>query len=240
MTVLSINVNKIALIRNSRGEDRPNLLNFSKKCLDAGAGGITVHPRPDERHIRYDDLEPLKKLVAAYDDSEFNIEGYPSEHFLKLVCAIKPDQVTLVPDPPEALTSSFGWDTKANYDALSQVLKQLKAAGIRSSLFVDETVDDESLKALNPDRVELYTYNYAHNYEKDKQSAIKPFKDLAKRMRTCGLDLNAGHDLNQYNVEYFLSEIPEIEEVSIGHAFICDCIENGFDRTIDTYLRAVT
>lgn len=238
MTALSINVNKVALLRNSRGENRPDVLAFAKRCLEGGVAGITVHPRPDQRHIKYSDLKPLKTLVDAYG-KELNIEGYPSSQFLEIVTEIKPHQVTLVPDPPHALTSSFGWDIQKHHAQLVSVLSVLKAHHIRTSLFIDETVHDESLSQVSPNRVELYTYNFAHQFNQNKEEAVRPYTELADRMAALKIEVNAGHDLNQYNTPYFLEQVPNILEVSIGHAFICDCLEDGFEKTLTAYVKAV-
>ena len=240
MAKLSINVNKIALIRNSRGESRPNVVNFSKKCLDLGAAGITVHPRPDARHITYDDVFDLSHLVAAYPDREFNVEGYPSEDFVDLINRVKPHQVTLVPDPPEALTSSFGWDVKQHDTWLTRLCQTFSDMGVRTSLFLDPGFSDfDSLKKVNPDRVELYTYDYAKYFESSKASAIAPYVSVANKITSLGIALNAGHDLTYKNVPYLLEHIPHIEELSIGHAFVCDCIEFGLDTAFFLYEKCV-
>lgn len=238
MTSLSVNINKFALIRNARGADMPNLVDISKKCIDYGADGITVHPRPDERHVKFSDLEELKNLTTNYEKIEFNIEGYPSNDFIKKVIEVSPDQVTLVPDPPEALTSSFGWDCEKNSDFLSDVIKKFKANDIRVSIFINPSICTLSnLKTINPDRVELYTFDYARNYIHDQTSAIEPYVEVAEYLnKKCPeISLNAGHDLNLVNLKYFLQNIPRIKEVSIGHALVCDSIDYGLTQTIEKY-----
>jgi len=236
MTKLSVNINKIATIRNARGGNTPNLVEAAINCERFGAQGITVHPRPDERHIRYQDVYDLKKGVKT----EFNIEGYPSESFIKLVLEVVPQQVTLVPDPPEAITSSAGWDTVKNQAFLKEVIAQFHAKDIRVSLFVDP---DEAMvrhaATTGTDRVELYTEPYASNYEANKEKAIKPFIAAAKVALECGLGLNAGHDLSLINLQYFKKNIPGLLEVSIGHALISDALYFGLENTIQLYQRQI-
>jgi pyridoxine 5-phosphate synthase len=238
MTALSINVNKFALIRNARGADMPNLINISRKCIEYGADGITAHPRPDERHVKFSDLQELKNLANNYEQIEFNIEGYPSDDFIKRVIDVSPDQVTLVPDPPEALTSSFGWDCKENKNFLTEVIKKFRNNNIRVSIFINPSIKTLSnLEIIKPDRVELYTYDYAKNYNENKNSAIKPYLEVTSYLKNefPNISLNAGHDLNLDNLDYFLHNIPNIKEVSIGHALVCDSIDYGLKLTIEKY-----
>ena len=238
MTFLSVNVNKFALIRNARGANLPNLYDISKKCIEFGADGITVHPRPDERHAKFSDLEILKNLTKEFENIEFNIEGYPSNDFIQKVITIKPDQVTLVPDPPDALTSSFGWDCEKNKNVLTEVIKKFKDNKIRVSIFINPSIDTLSnLEIINPDRVELYTYEYAKNYQNDKILAIEPYIDVTKYLEKefSNIELNAGHDLNLDNLDFMLKKIPRIKEVSIGHALVCDSINYGLKETINRY-----
>jgi len=242
MTNLSINVNKFALIRNAREANMPDLIEISKKCIEYGANGITVHPRPDERHVKFSDLKPLKKLVQNYQDIEFNIEGYPSEDFINKVIEVTPDQVTLVPDPPEALTSSFGWDCKKNRDFLSATINKFKKQNIRVSIFINPSVDTLSnLDFIKPNRVELYTFDYAKNYSLDKTQAIKPYIEVTNFLSKNfpEIELNAGHDLNLENLSFILTTITKIKEVSIGHALVCDSIELGLLTTVKKYLEII-
>ncbi len=239
MTALSVNVNKFALIRNARGANIPDLIDISKKCLDYGADGITVHPRPDERHAKFSDLMPLKNLLSKYDNKEFNIEGYPSNNFVNKVLEIKPDQVTLVPDPPGALTSSFGWNCNENKDFLKEVTSKFRASNIRVSIFLNPSIETlDNLEEIKTDRVELYTYDFAHYFDDNKTKSIEPYVEvvnyLNKEFPT--IELNAGHDLNLKNLEFFLDKIVSIKEVSIGHALICDTFEFGLKETIKKYL----
>jgi len=236
MTKLSVNINKIATIRNARGGNTPNLVEAALNCERFGAQGITVHPRPDERHIRYQDIFDLKKVVKT----EFNIEGYPSESFIKLVLAVVPEQVTLVPDPPEAITSSAGWDTVTNQKFLKEVISIFHEKKIRVSIFVDPDVEMVKHAATTgTDRVELYTEPYASNYELNKEEAIKPFIAAAKVAVESGLGLNAGHDLSLLNLNYFHKNTPGLLEVSIGHALISDALYYGLENTIQLYLRQI-
>jgi len=239
MTALSVNINKFALVRNARGANIPDIINISEKCLQYGADGITVHPRPDERHAKFSDLEPLKNLISKYKNKEFNIEGYPSDSFIKKVINVKPHQVTLVPDPPGALTSSFGWDCEKNKTFLTDVVKKFQAYNIRVSLFINPSIETlENLEKISSDRVELYTYAYAHNYSKDQSEAIKSYIEVSSYLKNKFpyIELNAGHDLNLENLDYFLKSIDNIKEVSIGHALICDTFEFGLEKTIRKYL----
>lgn len=240
MTALSINVNKFALIRNARGADMPNLVDISKKCIEYGADGITVHPRPDERHVKFSDLQELKNLTNNYEQIEFNIEGYPSDDFIKRVIDVLPDQVTLVPDPPEALTSSFGWDCEKNKNFLTAVIDRFRENNIRVSIFINPSSKTLSnLQSIRPDRVELYTYDYAKNYKQNKNSAIKNYLEVTDYLKRefPQISLNAGHDLNLDNLDYILENIPAIKEVSIGHALVCDSIDFGLKETIKKYKR---
>lgn len=234
MTRLSVNINKIATLRNARGGNIPNVLDAAINCQRFGAQGITVHPRPDERHIRYQDVFDIKPFITT----EFNIEGYPSEEFIKLVLQVKPTQVTLVPDPPDALTSNAGWDTIKNKDFLKDVISRFQSVGIRTSIFIE--TDNELIKnaaETGTDRVELYTEPYAANYSINKEKAIEPFIKAAKTAVSVGLGLNAGHDLNLENLKYFNQNIPGLLEVSIGHALISDALYLGLENTIQMYLR---
>jgi len=242
MTALSVNVNKFALIRNARGADLPNLYDISKKCIEFGADGITVHPRPDERHAKFSDLEILKNLTKEFENIEFNIEGYPSNDFIQKVITVMPDQVTLVPDPPDALTSSFGWDCEKNKNVLTEVIKKFKDNKIRVSIFINPSIDTLSnLEIINPDRVELYTYDYAKNYHNDKILAIAPYVEVTKYLEKefPYIEFNAGHDLNMKNLAYFAQNIPNLLEVSIGHALISESLYLGFKNVIPKYLECL-
>jgi pyridoxine 5-phosphate synthase len=234
MTKLSVNINKIATLRNARGGNLPDVIKAARDCERFGAQGITVHPRPDERHIRYRDVLELKPVVTT----EFNIEGYPSKEFIDLVISVKPHQVTLVPDPPGVLTSNVGWDTVKNESFLLEVISEFKKQGIRTSVFIepDEKMIRNAVKT-GTDRVELYTECYAKNFSVNREVAIKPFIDAAKVASELGLGLNAGHDLNLDNLKYFHQNIPDLLEVSIGHALICDALYFGLENTIQLYLR---
>ena len=233
MTRLSVNINKVATLRNARGENNPDLVRFALTCEKAGAEGITIHPRHDERHIRRSDVPMLKEAIST----ELNIEGYPSEDFIKLVLDTHPAQVTLVPDAPGQLTSNHGWDVMANSEMLTPIVKRFKEAGIRVSLFVDpDTTQVLEAKLAGADRVELYTKAYADNYAKNREHAIAPFVDAATVAQVCGIGLNAGHDLSLENLGYFHEMIPWVDEVSIGHALICDALYMGIDATISAYL----
>lgn len=232
MTNLSVNINKIATLRNARGENVPDLLKVAADCESFGADGITVHPRPDERHIRRDDVYRLRPLVKT----EFNIEGYPSDEFLDLVLKVKPEQVTLVPDAPDALTSSAGWNVADHIDFLTSVVDRLREAGIRSSIFVGTDVENIHLAArTGADRIELYTKPYADLYPKDPEAAVAPFVEAAQAAFSAGLGVNAGHDLSLVNLAFFHRNIPRLSEVSIGHALICDALYLGLEETIRRY-----
>lgn len=232
MTKLSVNINKVATIRNARGGNNPNIVNVALDCEKFGADGITVHPRPDERHIRYKDVMDLKPVLTT----EFNIEGYPEKKFNELVLSVKPSQVTLVPDKPGQITSNSGWDTVNNFDFLADIVSGFKEAGIRTSIFVGtEPKMIEYAAKAGADRVELYTEPFATNYHKDKDMAVKPFVEAADIARKCGLGLNAGHDLSLENLAFLKQQIPWMDEVSIGHALICDALYLGLENTINKY-----
>ena len=232
MTRLSVNINKVATLRNARGGNNPDVLQFALDCERMGAQGITVHPRPDERHIRRSDVLAIRPRLCT----EMNIEGYPAPAFVELVCSVRPDQVTLVPDSPEQITSNHGWDVDANRDFLMGVVEQFHAYGIRVSIFVDADVKAvEAAATTGADRVELYTEPYASGYAAGRAAAVAPFVEAAKAARRCGLGLNAGHDLNLSNLSYFGEQIPWVEEVSIGHALICDALYLGIEETIRQY-----
>lgn len=234
MTKLSVNINKIATLRNARGGDRPNVVQAAKDCERFGAQGITVHPRPDERHIRYRDVYDLKEVVTT----EFNIEGNPTPDFIKLVKEVKPDQVTLVPDAPDAITSNAGWDTIRHKDFLTQTILKLKEHGMRVSIFVDPDEGMvEGAALVDTDRIELYTEAYATGYRNNPEQAIKPYAKAARRAHKLGLGINAGHDLDLDNLKYLKDNLPELAEVSIGHALICDALYYGLENTIQLYLR---
>ena len=233
MTKLSVNINKIATLRNARGRNVPDVQKVAVDCEQFGAEGITVHPRPDGRHIKYSDVFALRPLIK----SEFNIEGYPSPQFIDLVLKVKPEQVTLVPDAPDALTSDSGWNVAENMDFLSVIVDKFNGAGIRTSLFVSAD-DIEQIKwaaKTGADRVELYTEPYAVKYEKDKEAAVAPFVQAAETARKLGLGINAGHDLNLSNLHYLAVNIPYLDEVSIGHALICDALYLGLGEAIRQY-----
>jgi pyridoxine 5-phosphate synthase len=234
MTRLSVNINKIATLRNARGGNLPDLLKAAVDCERFGAQGITVHPRPDERHVRFQDARDLKPLIMT----ELNIEGNPSPEFIKLVLEIVPAQVTLVPDKPGQLTSDHGWDTATYEDDLKEIIEVFHQAGIRTSIFLDpDTRLVEHAKATGTDRIELYTESYAKDYGKSREMAIRPFIEAAKAAQLNDLGLNAGHDLNLDNLKYFVANIPGLLEVSIGHALICDALYYGLENTIQLYLR---
>ena len=233
MTKLSVNINKIATIRNARGNNLPDLVQVAKNCEKFGAQGITVHPRPDERHITYQDVYDLKPVVST----EFNIEGFPNTSFINLVLEVKPHQVTLVPDPPGVLTSNAGWDTLKQKDFLKEVISEFKSAGIRTSIFVDtEIVNIENAVETETDRIELYTGPYADNFNSNKEDAILSFVKAANLANELDLGINAGHDLNLDNLNYFKNNINGLLEVSIGHALICDSLYYGLENTIKKYL----
>ena len=234
MTALSVNINKVATLRNARGGNVPNLLQMTKDIQKFGAQGITIHPRPDQRHIRYEDALALNDVVTT----EFNIEGNPIPKFMELVNSIKPTQVTLVPDSVDVLTSNKGWDTIAHKDYLKSIIKKLKIAGIRTSIFVDPDVSMvESAKETGTDRIELYTETYAKEYLNSPEKAIAPFIEAAEKAVQLNLGINAGHDLSLDNINYFSKHIPNLLEVSIGHALICESLYLGFENVIPMYLQ---
>lgn len=233
MTRLSVNVNKIATIRNARGGNNPNVVQMAMDIERFGAEGITVHPRPDERHIRYADVYDLKKVVTT----EFNIEGYPSEDFMRLVLDVQPTQVTLVPDPPGVLTSNAGWEVREHFDFLVDIIGQLKTRGIRTSIFVDTNLENiRGAKEVGTDRIELYTEPYAAQYHDNRELAVAPFVKAAKVADEIGLEVNAGHDLDLHNLRYLAEQLPRLDEVSIGHALICDALYLGMEETVKRYL----
>ena len=238
MTHLSVNINKIATLRNSRGGNNPDLIKVALDCERFGAEGITVHPRPDERHIRYQDVFDLKAVIAT----EFNIEGNPKEEkFVKLVLANLPAQVTLVPDAEGQLTSNHGWDTIKHQDYLKDIIAEFKSAGIRVSIFVDPSAEMvEAAAGTGTDRIELYTEAYASAYPKDKEAAIRPYIASANLANKLALGINAGHDLDLHNLRYFAENSPGLLEVSIGHALICDALYFGLENTIQMYLRQLS
>lgn len=232
MTNLSVNINKVATIRNARGGNMPDILKVAQDCENFGAQGITVHPRPDERHIKYSDVYGLKPLIRT----EFNIEGYPCNNFIDLVLKVKPTQVTLVPDAPDAITSNAGWDVKTHFDQLSELVDTFTAQGIRTSIFVGTDLANIELTAkTGTDRIELYTEPYATNYPVNKEEAVAPFVAAAQLAKNLGMGVNAGHDLSLENLAWFSQNIPWLEEVSIGHALICDALYHGLQETISLY-----
>lgn len=236
MTRLSVNINKVATLRNARGENIPDVVKFAIDCERFGAQGITVHPRPDERHITRQDVADLRKVVTT----EFNIEGYPTDDFMRLVLATVPEQVTLVPDAPDALTSSAGWDVAANAEFLTGIVDRLRDAGIRSSIFVDTDPDNIRLAAkAGADRVELYTKPYADLYPTDPEKAVAPYVEASRAAHKAGLGVNAGHDLSLENLAWFHKYVPYLNEVSIGHALICDALYLGLPETIRRYKEAL-
>lgn len=229
---LSVNINKIATLRNARGGEQPNVLEAARRIQDFGAQGITIHPRPDERHIRYADARALRAVVHQ----EFNIEGYPDRRFMDLVLECKPEQVTLVPDGPDVLTSNAGWDTLEHGAFLAEVLKEFKQAGIRSSLFIEcDAKRIEAAAALGADRIELYTEAYAKGYGQDRVGAIAPYREAAAFAKSIGLGVNAGHDLSAENLAYFAQNMPYLDEVSIGHALISEALYLGLENTVQRY-----
>lgn len=236
MTRLSVNINKIATLRNSRGGNMPDVEKAAVDCEKFGAEGITVHPRPDERHIRYSDVRAIKPVIST----ELNIEGNPIPSFVDLVLETRPAQVTLVPDAADAITSNAGWDTLGNKGFLTEICTEFKRHGIRTSIFIDPVpAMAEGAAACGCDRVELYTEGYASNYAADREKAIAPYIQTAEMARNCGLGLNAGHDLNLENLEYYIRSIPWTDEVSIGHAIICDALYMGLEKTIQAYLSKI-
>ncbi len=236
MTKLSVNINKIATIRNARGGNNPDVVKVALDCERFGADGITVHPRPDERHIRYADVTALKPVLTT----EFNIEGYPQKSFIDLVKSVRPTQVTLVPDAPDQITSNSGWDTKRHFDFLTEVVADFKEAGVRTSIFVGTEAEMiEYAAKIGADRVELYTEPYATNYPANPAAAAAPFIAAAEVARKCGIGLNAGHDLSLENLAYLKQQIPWMDEVSIGHALVCDALYFGLQTTIEKYQRCL-
>lgn len=234
MTKLSVNINKLATLRNARGGNRPNVEQSAADIERFGAQGITVHPRPDERHIRYADVRALKPLLTT----EFNLEGYPNERFIRLVLEVRPAQVTLVPDPPGVLTSNAGWDARARKAELKEVIARFKAAGIRTSIFMETDPEQIAHAAeTGTDRIELYTGPYAEQYAADRETAVAPFTRAAEAAAQAGLGLNAGHDLDLANLAWFKAHVPGLLEVSIGHALICDALIYGMENTVQLYLR---
>lgn len=234
MTRLSVNINKVALLRNARGGNLPDLIQVAKDCEEFGAQGITVHPRPDERHIRYADIPLLKAVVKT----EFNIEGNPTPDFMKLVLKNHPHQCTLVPDAPDVLTSDQGWDTIEQASFLQEVIAELKEAGIRVSLFVDaEERFVEGAKKVGADRIEFYTGHYAHQFHTNRDAAVAPHRRCAELANAIGIGINAGHDLNLDNLRFYKENVPGLLEVSIGHALISDALYYGLSNTIQMYLR---
>lgn len=236
MTRLSVNINKIATLRNARGGHRPNVVQMAIDAEKFGAQGITIHPRPDERHITKKDVYALKEVVTT----EFNIEGYPDVRFMSILKELRPTQATLVPDPPDVLTSNAGWDTLKHQQMLSDILAEISDLGIRTSLFVEPEIEKiEGAKACGANRIELYTEAYASGYKKDRDKAIAPYRLAAEKANDLSLGINAGHDLDLENLSYLKSEIPLLAEVSIGHALICDALYLGFENTIQLYLKAL-
>lgn len=233
MTRLSVNINKIATLRNARGGNNPDVVKSAIDCERFGAEGITVHPRPDERHIRYNDVLQLKEVVTT----EFNIEGYPDERFLELISKVRPAQATLVPDAPDAITSNAGWNTLTNAEFLKDAVKQIRGLGVRVSIFVDPVLRMiEGAARLEADRIELYTEPYAHDFLVSPDIAVKPYIESSKLAHELGLGVNAGHDLDLNNLSFFHKNVPHLEEVSIGHALICDALYFGLENTIQRYL----
>ena len=234
MTKLSVNINKIATLRNARGGNNPDLIKVAMDVERFGAQGITVHPRPDERHVRYDDVMRLKDVVRT----EFNIEGYPDKRFLEIIKRVRPAQATLVPDPPHVLTSNAGWDTLSHLEMLKDIISELHEYGTRVSIFIDpDKKYFEAAKSTGTDRVELYTEPYAVHFLENKQAAVKPYVEVAEFARSLGLGINAGHDLDLHNLGYLNESIPFLDEVSIGHALICDALYYGLEKTIHIYRR---
>ncbi|MEO9476920.1 MAG: pyridoxine 5'-phosphate synthase [Cyclobacteriaceae bacterium] len=234
MTKLSVNINKIATLRNARGGNNPDVVKTAEDCEKFGAEGITVHPRPDERHITYQDVLDLKEVVTT----EFNIEGYPDARFMEIIERVQPEQATLVPDGPDVLTSCAGWDTVTNKAKLTDIIAELKSHGARVSVFVDPDVKMvEGAKEVGADRIELYTEPYAVQYHQDKEKAAADYVLAAKRATDIGLGLNAGHDLDLHNLAYLKAQIPNLDEVSIGHALICDALYYGLENVIEMYKR---
>ncbi|HIE74192.1 MAG TPA: pyridoxine 5'-phosphate synthase [Flavobacteriales bacterium] len=234
MTKLSVNINKIATIRNARGGETPSVLEAAINCQKFGADGITIHPRQDERHITKKDVYDIKPIITT----EYNIEGYPSKDFIKMVIAVKPEQITLVPDGPNVITSCAAWDTVKFQDYLKEIISEFKVHGIRTSIFVDPKLEMiKGAKLCGTDRIELYTEDFAKGYSENKEKAISPYVLCAKKATELGLGINAGHDLSLENLAYFSKEIPNLDEVSIGHALISDALYLGLENTIQMYKR---
>lgn len=236
VTRLSVNINKIATLRNARGGNNPDVIKTALDCERFGAQGITVHPRPDERHIRFSDVMQLKNVVTT----EFNIEGYPDERYMQLIREVKPAQATLVPDKPDAITSNAGWDTVKHADFLKEIIRELKKSNVRVSVFVDpvEAMAEGAAK-VGADRIELYTEPYASGYHKNREAAVKDYVKAARAAKEMGLGVNAGHDLDLHNLKFLKQSIPYLDEVSIGHALIADALYFGLENTIQLYLREV-
>jgi pyridoxine 5-phosphate synthase len=236
VTRLSVNINKFATLRNARGANNPDVIQAAIDCERFGAEGITVHPRPDERHIRYTDVVALKKVLVT----EYNIEGYPDERYLKIIEEIRPAQATIVPDPPDAITSNSGWDTIQNASFLWDIIQQIKSYGVRISVFVDPAPRMiEAAAQSGADRIELYTEPYAREFMVNKEIAIKPYAESARVAEQAGLGINAGHDLDLNNLRFLKTSLPRLDEVSIGHALICDALYLGLENTIQLYLKAL-
>jgi pyridoxine 5-phosphate synthase len=234
VTRLSVNINKIATLRNARGGNNPNVVRAALDCERFGAQGITVHPRPDERHIRYSDVTALHNVVTT----EFNIEGYPDERYMQIIREVKPAQATLVPDAPDAITSNAGWDTLKHAGLLKDIIAEIRSYGVRVSVFIDpDPRMAEGAARLEADRVELYTEPYAHGYTTDRDAAVKPYIAAAAAAHAAGLGINAGHDLDLHNLRFLHQSLPHLDEVSIGHALICDALYYGLENTIQLYLR---
>ena len=249
MTLLSVNVNKLATLRNARGKNNPDVLAWSRRILDFGAHGITVHPRPDARHVRFDDVRLLKPMIAAWNEAngrhaEFNVEGYPSPDFLDLIEEVRPDQATLVPDPPDAITSNAGWDLESTEDDLEVVIKRLRGLGVRTSLFLDPATftryQESSLSRLRPERVELYTEAFAEAHGTAGAAEVDAlYASVGGLINALKIELNAGHDLSQHNLAALLAAVPTVREVSIGHALICEALDAGMAATVAAYLELV-
>ncbi len=241
MIKLSVNVNKIATLRNARGGNEPNVLRAAAICIEAGCDGITVHPRPDGRHIRYDDVRELATLLRQIPGAEFNIEGFPSKPFIDLICEVSPTQCTLVPDPPDVLTSNSGWDLTESTPDLHEAVNRLRGSQIRTSLFLDPTVDQViRAKALGADRIELYTERFARYFDtSSKERVYSEYHSAAEAAHKIGLGLNAGHDLDLANLPFLAGHLPGLLEVSIGHALICDALHLGLEKSVSAYLKAL-
>ena len=234
MTRLSVNINKIATLRNARGGNNPDVIRVARDCERFGAQGITVHPRPDERHIRFNDVIALKDVVTT----EFNIEGFPDERYMGIIARVRPHQATLVPDGPDAITSNAGWDTIKNQKFLEGIISTIRKQGVRVSVFVDPVIEMvEGAARCGADRIELYTEPYASKFYSDKESAVRPYQEAAGRAKALGLGLNAGHDLDLRNLAYLKRSFPNLDEVSIGHALVSDALYYGLENTIQLYLR---